>query len=288
MQSTGWAIAIVVHLHYAPRWPIPLVEGMGKRKFTAEQARDALLATGFEMLQSVGPAGVATVSLAEAINRSGVPRPSAYRVFGGGELDPQGAFQEQLVLKVIELEPGMDLSVLQSTVAPFLERANDPDDPPTADQLTDMLVETVRVSADVIIDFMMSDTKCGVYLSAMALIRTGTDSERIEQAIAENRDRVAASYQGYYRDLLSAFGLRLRHGWSDTDLFTVFNDATLGAVLAAKASTGSSAPPSTSSWLAATFVALTALATEPDPRRVVSADPLAMMSVSPGQLLATA
>lgn len=265
----------------------PLVEGMGKRKFTAEQARDALLATGFEMLQSVGPAGVATVSLAEAINRSGVPRPSAYRVFGGGELDPQGAFQEQLVLKVIELEPGMDLTVLERAVSPFLERANDPDDPPSADELTEILVETVRVSADTIIDFMLSDTKSGVYLSAMALIRTGTDSERIETAIAAHRDRVASSYQGYYRDLLSAFGLRLRPGWSDTDLFTVFNDATFGAVLAAKASSEASPPNNTSSWLAATFIALTALATEPDPRRVVSANPLAMMSVSPGELLAT-
>lgn len=261
---------------------------MGKRKFTAEQARDALLATGFEMLQSVGPAGVATVSLAEAINRSGVPRPSAYRVFGGGELEPQGAFQEQLVLKVIELEPGMDMSVLRRAVDPYLVRANAPDDPPSADQLTDLLVETVRVSADAIIDFMMCDTKSGVYLSAMALVRTGTDSERIERAIADHRDRVAASYQGYYRDLLSAFGLRLRAGWSDTDLFTVFNDATVGAVLAAKASSGDESSSTTSSWLAATFVALTALATEPDPRRVVSADPLAMMSISPGELLATA
>ncbi|MEM7095183.1 MAG: hypothetical protein AAF567_19445 [Actinomycetota bacterium] len=255
---------------------------MGKRKFTAEQAREALLSTGLEMLESVGPAGVATVSLAEAINRSGVPRPSAYRVFGGGELDPQGAFQEQLVLRVIELEPGMDYSLLEEAVAPLMAEANDADRQPSADELTELLLEVLRQSARQVINFMVENPKSGVHLSAMALIRTGSDSDRIEAAVQEHREAMGTRYAAFYRDLLSAFGLRLRPGWTDSDIFTVFNDATIGAVMAVKGSTGTVQPVS---WLAATYVALTALATEPDPRRVVSAQPLSLMSVSPEALL---
>lgn len=265
-----------------------MVEGMGKRKFTAEQAREALLATGVEMLESIGPAGVATVSLAEAINRSGVPRPSAYRVFGGGELDPQGAFQEELVLRVIANEPGMEMPILVKAIAPMIEQANSSEREPTAEELTELFLEVVKASAETIIAHMISDPQSGVHLSAMALVRTSAGSPRIEEAIAMHRESVASMYQSYYRDMMSAFGLRLRAGWTDKDLFTVFHDATMGAVLASKSSSDDVPQTKAASWLAATYVALTALATEPDARRVVSAQPLTLLSVTPKELLATA
>jgi hypothetical protein len=51
---------------------------MSKRKFTKDQAKNALVEAGREILAEVGlSGGVGRVALTEAINRSGVPRPSA-------------------------------------------------------------------------------------------------------------------------------------------------------------------------------------------------------------------
>jgi len=257
---------------------------MGKRKFTAEQAREALLVAGIDMLERIGPAGVATVSLAEAITRSGVPRPSAYRVFGGGDLDPQREFQEQLVLRVIEMEPGLKPDVLIEGVAPILARADGLVDPLSSEELTELLVELLKASAGTSIDFMLRDSAFGVYLSAMALVRT-SDSPRVEAAIDEIRSKATARWETMYRELLSVFGLRLRSGWTSVELYKVFNDATLGAVLAARASRDPKVPASTSAVLATTYIALVAIAAEPDPRRVVSAQPMTMLSTSPNQLV---
>ena len=84
---------------------------MSKRKFTKDQARAALLGAGREILSEVGVSGgVGRVSLAEAINRSGVPRPSAYRVFGDSDLEPQRSFQDELIIDITEAGPALVLT----------------------------------------------------------------------------------------------------------------------------------------------------------------------------------
>lgn len=256
------------------------LRGMGKRKFTAEQARQALLAAGVEMLKSVGPAGVASVSLAEAINRSGVPRPSAYRVFGGTDLDPQAAFQEQLVMRVVESDEGLRIDMIREACADILHRVNQTDELDTDQGLTDELVRVLKVCADAILELMLRDPVCGVYLSAMPLVRTGNQAERIEVAINNSVARLAGEFTNLFRELMSAFGVRLRPGWTEAHLFSVIKDATIGAVITAKATSDDEAAAYAAKTLALSYVALTALTTEPDSRRVVSAQPTAMLGLN--------
>ncbi|MGI9594947.1 MAG: hypothetical protein ACR2QK_02230, partial [Acidimicrobiales bacterium] len=61
-----------------------------RKRFSADEARTALLDAGLELLDEKGlESGLARVTLSDAVTRSGVPRPSAYRVFSKGEFDPQ-------------------------------------------------------------------------------------------------------------------------------------------------------------------------------------------------------
>ena len=118
---------------------------MSKRKFTRDQARHALLVAGREMLGEVGlSGGVGRVTLAEAISRSGVPRPSAYRVFGETELDPQQAFHEELIIDVTEIGPAVDIESLAEPVRSVLAEVESIGVAATPDDLTWYLREVVR------------------------------------------------------------------------------------------------------------------------------------------------
>jgi len=255
---------------------------MGKRKFTAEQAREALLATGLEMLDLVSP-GTTHVSLADAINRSGVPRPSAYRVFGNGDDDPQTEFQLQLIERVIGEHPGLFNDLSSPEIDAILSGVNNVDTPLDEDGLTRALVDLCRASAHHSVHQLSTNSRYGVYLSAMAMVRT-SNCERIELALDEMRTAHAEVHGARFREWLSSFGLRLREGWTEAAYYRSCNDATMGAILSAKGSTGDEVDAAVS-WLASTYVALTALATEPDPRRITSAQPVEMLSVAPGHLL---
>lgn len=256
---------------------------MGKRKFTADQAREALLATGLEMLDLVSP-GTTHVSLAEAINRSGVPRPSAYRVFGAGDDDPQTEFQLQLIERVIADMPTVVDELSSSAIDEIMAKVNNVESPLDEARLTQSLVDLCRASADHAVRGLSTNSRYGVFLSAMAMVRT-SNCERIEQVLHDMKAARARAHAAQIREWLSSFGLRLRDGWTEDSLYRSLNDATMGAVLSAKGSTGDEVDAAVT-WLASTYVAITALATEPDPRRITAAQPLEMLATSPGQLLA--
>jgi len=248
---------------------------MSKRKFTRDQARNALLVAGREMLTEVGlSGGVGRVTLAEAINRSGVPRPSAYRVFGETELDPQRAFHEELIVDITEVGPGIDTSKLAELEKIGVEA--------TPEDLTWYLRELVRLAAIAASDTKFTETPIGVYLSVLASTLDTERNDRVEAAARQAEETIVNAFIPFLREALTSFGLRLRDGWTFLDLSGTILDAILGALLTARVTPA--APElqlltgregQTQSWttLGVTLLGIVGQATEPDPRMVASAQP---------------
>lgn len=251
---------------------------MGKRKFTATQARAALINAGVEMLASVSAGGVGSVTLASAIGLSGVPRPSAYRVFGSGQATPQEAFHEALITHVIQTPSGLR-PLIDETMVPIFERARSQTSP---EELTATLQDLLSAVATTTMDYMRNDVQSGVLVAALALTSTSRGSDRMREALAESATRRQHTYSMLYVQMLEAFGLRLRQGWSLVDAISVVNDATYGAVLSGRSSGDSDdICPFVARRLTSSFAALVFMATEPDPDAALSAVPNALMSVTP-------
>lgn len=254
---------------------------MGKRKFTAQQARNALIEAGVEMLASVGPAGVGSVTLATAIGLSGVPRPSAYRVFGAGPTTPQEAFHEALITHVITTPAGLRKPLTES-VAPILADARRA---ANAEELTVALQDLLSTVASTTMNFLRDDVQSGVLVAALALTTTAKCSDSMAEALAEASERRHQFYSSLYVEMLDVFGLKLREGWSMADATTVVNDASYGAMLSGRSSGDQGGGcPLMDRRLASSLAALVFMATEPDPGAQLSAVPSALMNVTPALL----
>lgn len=256
---------------------------MSKRKFTKDQARNALLVAGREMLTEVGlSGGVGRVTLAEAINRSGVPRPSAYRVFGETELDPQRAFHEELIIDITEVGPSLDLASLAAPVRGVLAQVDEIGVEATPEDLTWYLRELVRLAAVAASDAKFTDTPIGVYLSVLASTLDTERNDRVEAAARQAEEAMVNAFIPFLREALTSFGLRLRDGWTFLDLSSTLLAAILGALLTARVTPASpelqlltGKDDDMQAWtpLGITLLGIAGQATEPDPRMVASAQP---------------
>lgn len=256
---------------------------MSKRKFTRDQARNALLVAGREMLTEVGlSGGVGRVTLAEAINRSGVPRPSAYRVFGETELDPQRAFHEELIIDITEVGPGIDTAKLAEPVNAILDEVEKIGVEATPEDLTWYLRELVRLAAIAASDTKFTETPIGVYLSVLASTLDSERNDRVEAAARQAEETIVNAFIPFLREALTSFGLRLRDGWTFLDLSGTILDAILGALLTARVTpaapelqllTGREGQSQGWTTLGITLLGIVGQATEPDPRMVASAQP---------------
>lgn len=256
---------------------------MSKRRFTKEQARSALLLAGRQMLAEVGlSGGVGRVTLAEAINRSGVPRPSAYRVFGDTDLDPQRAFHEELIVDITSVGPAFDIALLAEPVHHILAQVEDLGADATADDLTKYLRELIRVAAIGVSHEHFTDTPVGVYLSVLASTVAGERNPRVEAAARQAEEGILNSAIPFIRESLTSFGLRMRDGWTYFDFTGTLLTAILGALLTARVSPVSAEldlptgqGDATQPWtpLGTVMLGIVWQATEPDPRMVVSAQP---------------
>jgi len=256
---------------------------MSKRKFTRDQARDALLVAGREMLGEVGlSGGVGRVTLAEAINRSGVPRPSAYRVFGETELDPQRAFHEELIIDITEVGPAVDVQSISEPVRSVLAEVEQIGVEATAEDLTWYLRELVRLAAVAASDAEFTETPIGVYMSVLASTLDAARNDRVEAAARQAEEATVNAFIPFLREALTSFGLRLRDGWTYLDLSGALIAAILGGLLTARVPpaapelelrTGRSGEVQAWTPLGITLLGIAGQATEPDPRMVASAQP---------------
>lgn len=240
------------------------------------------------MLNEVGlSGGVGRVTLAEAINRSGVPRPSAYRVFGETEHDPQRAFHEELIIDITEVGPALDVDSLASPVRGVLNDVEQLGIEATPEDLSWYLRELVRLAGIAATDGEFIETPIGVYMSVLASTLDTARNERVEAAARRAEEATMNALIPFLREALTSFGLRLRNGWTFVDLSSALVAAILGALLTTRVSSASSklmlptgregaAQPWTA--LGVTLLGIAGQATEPDPRMVASAQPASWFS----------
>jgi len=243
----------------------------------------ALLDAGREMLTEVGlSGGVGRVTLAEAINRSGVPRPSAYRVFGETELDPQRAFHEELIIDITEVGPALDVDSLAVPVRNVLSEVEGIGVEASAEDLTWYMRELVRTAAIAASDAEFTETPIGVYMSVLASTLDAARNDRVEAAARQAEEATVNAFIPFLREALTSFGLRLRDGWTFLDLSGALIAAILGGLLTARVSpaapelqlrTGREGEPQAWTPLGVTLLGIAGQATEPDPRMVASAQP---------------
>lgn len=256
---------------------------MSKRKFTKDQAKNALVEAGREILAEVGlSGGVGRVALTEAINRSGVPRPSAYRVFGETDLDPQRAFHEQLIVDITESGPAFDVASLAESVCGVLDEVKQVGVEATPEALTWCLRDLVRVAATGAQAATFTETPIGAYMSVLASTLDEVRNDRVEAAVRQAEEVTVNALIPFLREVLTSFGLRLRDGWTFIDLGSALISAILGALLTARVTpaapefqltTGKDDEPQAWTLLGITLLGIVGQATAPDPRMVVSAQP---------------
>ena len=261
---------------------------MTPRRFTRDEARTVLLEAGTEMLIEQGvSAGLGAVSLAEAINRSGVPRPSAYRVFGESERKPIHAFHEELM---IEIARGAMLAEFSAPLGKVIHEAvaavETSGTEVTKADLTRFLVELVRSASRALVEVGALRSQAEHSLRVLAVSADPQCEPRIKAAVERAECSLNEGIAKFLKDLLDAFGLRMRAGWDVLQLSSCLTSAARGTTLTSRIAeptasgttdqTGKTWTPLGTMWLG-----IVALATEPDPRRVVAAN-LASWFEQPG------
>ena len=250
-----------------------------RKRLKAAESRRALLDAGLELLKSRGVApGLDRVTLKEAIELSGVPRSTAYRLYEGGK----GQLEEYRANLLSDLDNSVDIGptmaaieLVLAEVAPLIE-SKDPV------QLAVALREVLRMTVNTNVDSVVNSLEWRVYMSSLASLGTGMEADPdMTEAF-----RVAASEFGerfveFFDHLATVFGLRPRDPLTLHD-FGVLVSATIeGTALRQhvdprlanmKRATGSNGE--LQSWNAAGIAIEGLLVTyfEPDPNAAVSAN----------------
>lgn len=187
-----------------------------RKRLKAAESRRALLDAGIQLLHERGVApGLDRVTLKEAIEISGVPRSTAYRLYEGGR-GQLGEFRADLLsdLKVTDVQPSMDdFGEVLRELRPLID-SQDPI------QMATALREFVRTITNGNLDAMLSSLSWRVYMSSLAAL---TDT-------ADMRDQVASGttgldgYQfgqsslGLLEYAAGMFGVRVRAPFTFSDL----------------------------------------------------------------------
>lgn len=249
-----------------------------RKRLKAAESRRALLDAGFELLKERGVApGLDRVTLKEAIETSGVPRSTAYRLYEGGRGQLE-EFRADLLadLDVIDVQPSVDAftSVL-AEVQPLI----DSQDPA---QMAAGFRELIRRSANSNLETILSSLPWRLYMSSLSAIGTGPLADQV----MNETFRVAAaqfgqSYIGLYEQTAGTFGLRVRQPMTFSDLgvalaaisegvgLRVATDPNLASI---KRPTGPNGELQTWNAVGCAAESLMVMWTERDPAAVVSAD----------------
>lgn len=259
--------------------------------FTGDQAREALIIAGIELMAEAGrPGSVGQASFSEAIGRSRVPRPSAYRLFGTDQLGAQVDFENQVAIAIVTRAAGelfeLDGPELRELIADAIGAGAIVD----SDELTPRLAEAIQLIGSTILDPDRGGQSRGMYLAAMAGTLARQPDAELDEAVRRAHRHIVDRTGRFLDDLLDAFGLRLVPAWSAELLATSIIDTVVGATLSSRLQVGdhevdppARAPGGTEPWtrLSLHLAALISAATEPDPRRVASAQLDAWLNRTP-------
>lgn len=257
----------------------PMSSNEPRKRLKAAESRRALLDAGIELLRSRGVApGLDRVTLKEAIEMSGVPRSTAYRLYEG----EKGQLEEFRADLLADLDNTIDQQPTLAAVDSVLHdnaSALESQDP---GKLADLLREIIRVSMATNLESVQSSLEWRVYMSSLASLGTGDEDESPStHALQDAADATGEQFVEVFRRLANTFGLRLRDPYSPMDFSAAVSAIVEGVALhqhveprlanmQRPTGTGGELQP----WNAAavSVESLMLAMTEPDPAMTVSAD----------------
>lgn len=195
----------------------------GKEKFKSEDAREALLDAGWETLMARGLApGLDHVTLKEAIERSGVPRTTAYRVFDG----PDGALSAFRMALLARLQYGLDTGPIFELVTEMLSESRHIIESDDGAAKADLFREMVRVTFNQRLDDLAAESTWRAYVSNLAALGYA-DSQAFEREAVDVGDR----FVPLFGELGKLFGFRPKADLTWLGLANILIAAADGAAL---------------------------------------------------------
>lgn len=195
-----------------------------KKRLKAAESRRALLDAGLELLKSRGVApGLDRVTLKDAIELSGVPRSTAYRLYEGGK----GQLEEYRADLLSDLDNSVDIEPTSAAIKQVLDEVGPLVESKDPVQLAAALREVLRVTVNTNVESVVNNLEWRVYMSSLASLGTGMEAdpdmtEAFRVAASEFGERVVE----YFDHLISIFGLRPRESLTMHD-FGVLVSATI-------------------------------------------------------------
>ena len=185
-----------------------------KKRLKAAESRRALLDAGLELLKSRGVApGLDRVTLKEAIEVSGVPRSTAYRLYEGG----RGQLEEYRADLLIDLDRPLEEGATAAAVVGLLEEGKAIIESQEPVAMAALLREMVRVSVQASIEEMAQSLEWQLYMSALASAAGESDPALMEM-FREASKKWGRRHVDLIVSTISSFGLRVR---SDIDAETL-------------------------------------------------------------------
>lgn len=258
---------------------------MGERRYTRDEARDAIVHAGLELVVEHGPSlGLEHVTFAQAIGRTNVPRPTAYRAFATNDLgEPQARFRTEVAMRLVNSCTFSELGPVLEATADLLSEAVDPEI--TSERLTWLLREAIRVAGLVYQESCRQDPLYPAYLAV--LLAAQRDEGSLLDELLREQESSAKTFIDAYQLVLDTFGVRLRTGWTWPMFASCIGTATTGSYLSGKTSlmaddvdrpTGRDGELLAWNEFGILSEAIFISAVEPDPKMRVSANPLAWVS----------
>lgn len=198
-----------------------------KQRFSAAEARAAVIKAAWELLDENGiGSGLAAVRLNDAIVKSGVPRPSAYRVFSQSELNPQEEFRAALLLDLLD-DTGYwegSIPVVKAFEEVMLSEADkfESDDPVERAYVLRQLIRLVgQVGWDT-----HPDPKAAAFLGAvMSIVLNDEPPSPVVEGVRQVQQTTALAYASLYEGLMTLLGGRFRDGFTPVDLASLISMA---------------------------------------------------------------
>ena len=252
---------------------------MARKNLKVADVRESVIAAGLELLHERGVSTSLGVTLTEAINRSGVPRSSAYVALGGAEGTPLERFHGEVLGRLDLTEDQTEtLAAVQEVVvemAPLLESKD-----PT--QWGIVMREIIRRTLATNVAEVGKQKNWRIFLALLAALGTRQDRNEAEtEALRFATMMNQGEFSDTYLALFTLFGIRLVPGVT-IDTFSVSVSSIVSAVALRvdfderfeqiERPTGPSGEVELWNVAAIAFEGFILTCTEPDPDAEVSAD----------------
>jgi len=199
-----------------------------KKRLKAAESRRALLDAGLQLLKSRGVApGLDRVTLKEAIELSGVPRSTAYRLYEGGRGQLE-EFRADLLtdLDVVEVQPSVD--AVEDTITELAPLIDSKD----SVKLAFALREIIRVGTNRNLETLMGSLEWRLFMSSLASLGTGAEADtKMNESFRLSARQFGEEYTALFVDLLGVFGLRGRSHHTIEELAVVIAAIAEGVAL---------------------------------------------------------